>query len=51
MNGLTAAYVVESMVQQAPYCVVSDRDRVLAIDASGAVVALLPECTVRCDCG
>lgn len=51
VNGLTAAYVVESMVQQAPYCVVSDRDRVLAIDASGAVVALLPECTVRCDCG
>ena len=50
VNGLTAAFVVESMVQQAPYCVVADRDRVLAIDESGAVVALLPECTVRCDC-
>lgn len=51
VNGLTAAYVVESMAQQAPFCVLADHDRVLAIDAGGTVVALLPESTTRCSCG
>ena len=50
VNGLTASFVVESMVQQAPYCVLADHDRVLAIDAAGTVVAILPESTARCDC-
>lgn len=51
VNGLTAAFVVESMVQAAPYAVFHAGDRVIAVDASGAVMATLPETTSRCGCG
>ena len=50
VNGLTAAFVVESMMQAAPYSVVAAHDRVFAIDSGGSVIALLPESSARCAC-
>ncbi len=50
VNGLTAAFVVESMMQAAPYSVVAAHDRVFAIDSDGSVIALLPESSARCAC-
>ncbi len=51
VNGLTAAFVVESMMQAAPYSVVAAHDRVFAIDSGGSVIALFPESSARCACG
>jgi voltage-gated potassium channel Kch len=50
VNGLTAAFVVESMMRAAPYAVVGAHDRVFAIDSAGSVIALLPESSARCAC-
>ncbi len=50
VNGLTAAYVVESMMQSAPYAVVGAHNRALAIDLTGSVIAMLPESSARCLC-
>ncbi len=50
VNGLTAAFVVESMLQAAPYAVLGTRSTILAVDGQGAVIAALPESNARCGC-
>ena len=50
VNGLTAAFVVESMMQAAPYAVLGTRSTILAVDGQGAVIAALPESNARCGC-
>ena len=50
VNGLTAAFVVESMMRAAPYAVLGAHDRVFTIDSAGSVIALLPESSARCAC-
>jgi hypothetical protein len=50
VNGLTAAFVVESMVMSAPYSVIAVGGRLLTADADGTVTAVLPGETTRCDC-
>jgi voltage-gated potassium channel Kch len=50
VNGLTSAFVAESMVDRAPYAVITVDDRVLAIDENGTVCAQLPAATIRCSC-
>jgi len=50
VNGLTATFVVQSMVDAAPYVVIAVDDRILAVDDAGAVTAIMPAGTVRCSC-
>jgi Trk K+ transport system NAD-binding subunit len=50
VNGLTSAFVSESMTDRAPYAVITVDDRVLAIEENGAVCAQLPAATIRCSC-
>ena len=50
VNGLTAAFVVESMIRAAPYAVVGEHDRVFTIDSAGSVIAVLTESGARCVC-
>jgi voltage-gated potassium channel Kch len=50
VNGLTAAFVVESMLRAAPYAVVGEHDRVFTIDSAGSVIAVLTESGARCVC-
>jgi Trk K+ transport system NAD-binding subunit len=50
VNGLTAAYVVQTMVEQPPYAVIAVGDRLLAIEQDGLVAAATSGSTVRCAC-
>jgi voltage-gated potassium channel Kch len=50
VNGLTAAFVVESMVTSAPFAVIAVGGRLMTSDADGSVTAVLPSQTGRCDC-
>ena len=50
VNGLTATFVVQSMVDAAPYVVIAVDDRILAVDDAGAVTAIMPAGAVRCSC-
>lgn len=50
VNGLTAAFVVESMLQAAPYAVLGTRSTIIAVDRPGQVIARLPESNARCGC-
>ncbi len=50
VNGLTSAFVVESMLASAPYGVVAVDDRVLAVDADGHVASRSTAISTRCDC-
>jgi Trk K+ transport system NAD-binding subunit len=50
VNGLTAAYVVQSMLDAAPYAVIAVDDRLMTIDRDGAVTAQLPSGSTRCTC-
>ena len=50
VNGLTAAFVVQSMLDAAPYAVIAVDDRLLAIDDEGEVTAQLPSGSARCTC-
>lgn len=50
VNGLTAAFVTQALLDDAPYSVVPDGDRVLCIDDRGRVSTRLPSSTVRCGC-
>lgn len=50
VNGLTAAFVVQSMVAAAPYAVISVDDRVLSVDETGLVTSIGTAGTSRCTC-
>ncbi len=50
VNGLTSAFVVQSMLAAAPYAVIAVDERILAVDRDGEVTALLPGGTTRCTC-
>ncbi len=50
VNGLTATFVVQSMLDAAPYAVVAVHDRVIAIAEDGVVAAIMPAGTTRCGC-
>jgi hypothetical protein len=50
VNGLTAAFVVQSMTSQTPYSAVSDGDVVVAIDSSGMSLSTWPSAPSRCTC-
>lgn len=50
VNGLTAAFVVQSMTSEAPYAVISREGEVVAVDAQGAALSVWPAATSRCSC-
>jgi hypothetical protein len=50
VNGLTSAFVAESVTDRAPYAVIAVDDRVLAIEVDGTVCAQQPAGTTRCSC-
>jgi hypothetical protein len=50
VNGLTSAFVAESMTDKAPYAVITVDDHVLAIEQNGTVCAQLSAATNRCTC-
>jgi Trk K+ transport system NAD-binding subunit len=51
VNGLTSAFVAESMTDKAPYAVIAVDDRVLAVEEDGTVSAVVRGTTSRCSCG
>ena len=50
VNGLTATFVVESMLDSAPYAVIAVHDWVHAVREDGVVAAIMPVGTTRCGC-
>jgi len=50
VNGLTAAFVVESMIATEPYAVMSTDDAIVAIRPDGATLFKAPLAPVRCIC-
>jgi serine/threonine protein kinase len=50
VNGLTAAFVVESMIATVPYAVVSTDEAIVAIDPDGSTLFEAPVMPVRCTC-
>ena len=50
VNALTAAFVTRSMLDDVPYSVVPDGDRVLCVADSGRVSTWLPSSAARCIC-
>lgn len=51
VNGLTAAYVVQTMLEVAPFTVVAVDERLLAMSRRGAIVATTASSPSRCSCG
>jgi Trk K+ transport system NAD-binding subunit len=51
VNGLTSVFVVESVMEAAPFAVIAADDRVLALDAGGAITSMTSAGTSRCCCG
>ncbi|CAB4947716.1 MAG: portal protein [Actinobacteria bacterium] len=50
VNGLTAAFVVQSMTSEAPYAVFSREGEVVAVDAKGVALSVWPAAAARCAC-
>ncbi|MBK9740521.1 MAG: NAD-binding protein [Actinobacteria bacterium] len=50
VNGLTSAFVAQSMTDAAPFAVIKVDDRVLAVDHAGLVTGQVPTGTNRCAC-
>jgi voltage-gated potassium channel Kch len=50
VNGLTAAFVVQAMLETAPFALLTCGEELVALDEAGSVTATFPAVAIRCDC-